>query len=97
MEAAYIAELRGHHVTLYEKENRLGGQFYFAAQAPHKEELLDSIRYQTRMIERGGVNLKTNIHVTAKTLLDQCPDVIILATGGVPLTIPFQVLKILIG
>lgn len=93
MEAAYIAALRGHHVTLYEKENRLGGQFYLAAQAPHKEELLDFIRYQTRMIERVGVNFKKNIHVTAKMLFDQHPDVVVLATGSVPLTIPFPGLE----
>lgn len=93
MEAAYIAALRGHYVKLYEKESKLGGQFHLAAQAPHKEELLDFIRYQTRMIERVGVNLKTNIQVTAKMVLEQHPDVVILATGGVPLTIPFSGLE----
>jgi len=37
MEAARVAALRGHEVCLYEKEEKLGGQFNFAAVPPYKQ------------------------------------------------------------
>ena len=89
LEAAYIAAVRGHRVTLYEQEERLGGQFHLAAQAPHKEEFLDVIRYLALMVERAGVELHTSAHVTPQMVLSAHPDVVIVATGGIPLTIPF--------
>jgi 2,4-dienoyl-CoA reductase-like NADH-dependent reductase (Old Yellow Enzyme family)/thioredoxin reductase len=89
LEAAYIASLRGHHVTLYEKEDRLGGQFHLAAKAPHKEEFLDVIRHLSLMVTRTGAELHMNTQVTPQMVLSAHPDVVIVATGGIPLTIPF--------
>jgi 2,4-dienoyl-CoA reductase-like NADH-dependent reductase (Old Yellow Enzyme family)/thioredoxin reductase len=89
LEAAHIAALRGHQVSLYEKENRLGGQFHLAAQAPHKEEFLDVIRYLSMMVARAGVDVHLGAHVTPQMVANLHPDAVILATGGIPLTIPF--------
>jgi 2,4-dienoyl-CoA reductase-like NADH-dependent reductase (Old Yellow Enzyme family)/thioredoxin reductase len=89
LESAYIAALRGHHVSLYEREDRLGGQFYLAARAPHKEEFLDVIRYLSMMVERAGVEVHLGTRITPQMVLSAHPDVVIIATGGVPLTIPF--------
>lgn len=44
MEAARVAALRGHHVTLCEKQNTLGGQLVPASVPPHKEEVGSLIR-----------------------------------------------------
>ena len=93
LEAAYIAALRGHHVTLYEQEDRLGGQFHLAAQAPHKEEFLDIIRHLALMVRRTGIELHLSTQVTPEMVLSAHPDVIIIATGGIPLTIPFPGLE----
>ncbi len=89
LEAALVAASRGHHVTLYEQEWRLGGQFNLAATAPHKEELLDLIRHQAILARRAGVEIHLNTPVTPEMVRQERPDVLILATGGIPLTIPF--------
>lgn len=90
LEAAYIAAQRGHRVSLYEQEDRLGGQFHLAAQAPHKEEFLDVIRYLSLMVRRAGVDLHLGTRITPQMVLSAHPDALIIATGGVPLTIPFH-------
>ncbi|MGD8855315.1 MAG: FAD-dependent oxidoreductase [Chloroflexota bacterium] len=89
LEAATVAARRGHHVSLYEQEDHLGGQFNLAARAPHKEDFLDVIRYLVLMAERAGVEIFLNTQVTPETVTLSQPDVVILATGGIPLTIPF--------
>lgn len=89
LESAYIAALRGHRVTLFEQENRLGGQFHLAAQAPYKEEFIDVIRHLSLMADRAGVDVHLGVRITPQMVLSAHPDVIIIATGGVPLTIPF--------
>lgn len=89
LEAAQVAALRGHQVTLYEKESRLGGQFHLAAQAPHKEEFHDVIDHLSLMVGRAGVDVRMDTAITAQMVLAAHPDVIIVATGGIPLTIPF--------
>ncbi len=93
MEAAYMAAQRGHRVSLYEQEDRLGGQFHLAAQAPYKEEFLDTIRNLTQMVKQARVDLHTGAKVTTKTIPDLRPEVVVVATGGVPLTIPFLELE----
>ena len=89
LESAYIAALRGHRVSLYEQEDRLGGQFHLAAQAPSKEEFLDVIRYLSLMVARVGVDVHLGTRITPQMVLSAHPDALIIATGGVPLTIPF--------
>jgi 2,4-dienoyl-CoA reductase-like NADH-dependent reductase (Old Yellow Enzyme family)/thioredoxin reductase len=93
LEAAITAAQRGHHVALSEQESRLGGQFNLAAMAPHKEEFLDVIRYQALMARRAGVNIHLNTKVTPEMLIANQPEVVILASGGIPLTIPFPGLE----
>jgi NADPH-dependent 2,4-dienoyl-CoA reductase/sulfur reductase-like enzyme len=89
LQAAATAALRGHAVSLYEQETRLGGQFHLAAQAPHKEEFLDTVRSLGEMAKQAKVEIHTGEKVTADLIRDFQPDVLILATGGAPLTIPF--------
>jgi 2,4-dienoyl-CoA reductase-like NADH-dependent reductase (Old Yellow Enzyme family)/thioredoxin reductase len=93
LESAIIAAQRGHHVTLYEQENQLGGQFNLAAMAPHKEEFLDVIRYQALMAQRAGVDIQLNTQVTPEMVTANQPVAIVLATGGIPLTVPFPGLE----
>lgn len=86
MEAAQIAADRGHHVTVYEKndENRVGGQFLIAAYPPYKQELVRAIRFYKHMCDKNGVTFRFNTEVTQKLINDQSPDVLIIATGAVP-------------
>lgn len=89
LEAAYIAAQRGHQVSLYEQEDWLGGQFHLASRAPYKEEFLDVIRYLSLMVDRAGVDIHLGVQITPKMLTDMHPETVIIATGGIPLNIPF--------
>jgi 2,4-dienoyl-CoA reductase-like NADH-dependent reductase (Old Yellow Enzyme family)/thioredoxin reductase len=89
LESAYIAALRGHQVSLYEQEDRLGGQFHLAARAPYKEEFLDVIGYLSLMVERAGVDVRLGTRVTPQMVANMHPEVVVVAAGGIPLTIPF--------
>jgi 2,4-dienoyl-CoA reductase-like NADH-dependent reductase (Old Yellow Enzyme family)/thioredoxin reductase len=93
LEAATVAAQRGHRVTLYEQESCLGGQFNLAAMAPHKEEFLDVIRNKELMARRTGVDIHLNTQVSSELAEAAQPDTLILATGGIPLTIPFPGLE----
>ncbi len=83
MEAARVAALRGHKVTLYEKAGYLGGTLPFAAavKGPH-ENIADLNSYLQRQQEVCGVEVVTGQEVTADFVAEQAPDVVILAAGG---------------
>jgi len=93
LEAATIAAQRGHDVILYEKENHLGGQFILAAKAPHKEDFTSTIETLGLMAKRAGVDIRLESSVNAQAVKESSADAIILATGGIPLTIPFPGLE----
>lgn len=93
LEAATIAAQRGHRVVLYEQENQVGGQFLLAAQAPHKEEFRDVLDSMDLVARRAGVEFRLDSPVSAEFLKETRPDVTILATGGIPLTLPFPGLE----
>ncbi len=83
MEAARIAALRGHDVTLYEKKSSLGGLLDFAhnVKGPH-ENLADLKDYLIRQCELAGVSVVTGTEVDADLVNSEAPDALILATGG---------------
>ena len=88
LEAARVAALRGHEVTLYEKGQRLGGQWLLAAAPPHKQEFMELTNYQTRQLSRLGVTVKLGKEVSTTLVEELKPDVVIVATGAVPLELP---------
>ena len=83
MEAARIAALRGHNVTLYEKNGAVGGLLDFAStvKGPH-ENLGDLRSYLERQLEVAGVDVVTGTEVDASFIADQKPDAAIIAVGG---------------
>lgn len=93
MEAALIAAQRGHQVTLYERDNILGGRLREAVSVPYKDEFSDLIRYQQIYVERNGVDVHLNTEVTLEKVLKELPDVIVLALGADPILPPFPGLE----
>lgn len=85
LEAAWILAKRGHHVTLYEKENVLGGQYRIGAIPPTKQDISRAIKYYITMGKKYGVSYKLGVEVTEELIDKEKPDTVILATGGVPL------------
>ena len=82
MEAARVAALRGHDVTLYEKAKELGGQALLAEKLPAREEVGGLIRWQKIQLPKAGVKVITGTEVTAQTILNMKPDVVVIATGA---------------
>ncbi len=81
---ATTAAERGFDVTLFEAEDRIGGQFNMAKVIPGKEDYAETIRYFDGAIQRAGVDLKLNHRVTAQELIAGGYDEVVLATGVTP-------------
>jgi 2,4-dienoyl-CoA reductase (NADPH2) len=84
MEAARVAAIRGHDVTLYERSSKLGGYLDLAAlvKGIEIEDLPGMVRYLKTQLDKLGVETKLGREVNG-TLIDEIkPDVVIVATGG---------------
>jgi 2,4-dienoyl-CoA reductase (NADPH2) len=79
---AVNAAARGHHVTLFEANDVIGGQFDMARRIPGKEEFSETIRYFTTMLQSHGVVVRLSTRVSAADLAGF--DDVVLATGVVP-------------
>ncbi len=84
MEAARIASLRGHAVTLYDKGRELGGQLLLAGAPPGKRRLLWIRDYLATQLKKQGVEIKLEFEVTPELIKKEKPDVVVLATGASP-------------
>jgi len=89
MEAARVASLEGHKVTLYEKAHQLGELMHLAAvvKGLEIEDLPGMVRYLRIQINKLGVKTELGKEVDNSTIEEIKPDVVILAAGGT-LTIP---------
>ncbi|MFZ1427312.1 MAG: NADH:flavin oxidoreductase [Geminicoccaceae bacterium] len=84
MEAARVTKLRGHEVVLLEATDRLGGQINLAAKAPGREEIAGIAGWLAAELEILGVEVRFNAYAEADDVLALAPDVVIVATGGLP-------------
>ncbi len=88
LRAAEVAARRGHEVTLYEKSGKVGGQVNIAALGAGREEIGAVIRNEENQLKLLPVAVILNKEVTAEFVLEQNPDVVIIATGSVPKPCP---------
>jgi NADPH-dependent 2,4-dienoyl-CoA reductase/sulfur reductase-like enzyme len=84
LEAARVCALRGHHVTLLEAANRLGGQVLIAARASWRKDLVAIVDWREVELKRLGVRIVLNAFAEASDVLSLSPAVVIIATGGTP-------------
>lgn len=83
--AAYILALRGHKVTLLEKNQELGGNFRIAAYPTGKGQLTEAVRSMIVRCENAGVAIRTGVEADEAVLRSLSPDAIVLETGSNPL------------
>jgi 2,4-dienoyl-CoA reductase (NADPH2) len=84
LSCATVAAERGHHVTLYESEAQIGGQFNLAKRVPGKEEFDATLQYYQRRLQTLNVTLRLNTRVSATDLQAAGFDQVVLATGVRP-------------
>ena len=91
IEAAKTLALRGHRVTLYEKSDKLGGQWHIASlQAQKREDYRPLLNYLFRSLEKTDAAVKLNTEVTEELIKDVRPDAVVAATGAVPQTLNIE-------
>ncbi|MDY1035201.1 NADPH-dependent 2,4-dienoyl-CoA reductase [Stenotrophomonas sp. CFBP8980] len=84
---ATVAAERGHHVTLFDANDEIGGQFNVAKRIPGKEEFHETLRYFRHKLEETGVQLRLGTRVSADALAGF--DEVVLATGILPRKVDF--------
>lgn len=85
LEAALVSALRGHEVTLWEKESRLGGQLFQAAIPPYKDRITVLPEYFERQLKKLNVAIELNKEATPAMIEEFKPEAVILASGIRPL------------
>jgi 2,4-dienoyl-CoA reductase-like NADH-dependent reductase (Old Yellow Enzyme family)/thioredoxin reductase len=86
LEAARVTAERGHDVTVLEAAPQAGGQVRLAAQSPRRRELIGIIDWRLAACEAAGVHFRFNTYAEAADVLALAPDVVLVATGGLPNT-----------
>jgi 2,4-dienoyl-CoA reductase-like NADH-dependent reductase (Old Yellow Enzyme family) len=82
LEAARVAAARGHHVTLLEAADRLGGALHLAAAAPQRALHLDALGWFERELARIGVDVRVGQPGTVEAVRELRPDRVIVAVGA---------------
>jgi len=90
LEACRVAALRGHSVVLLEATGDLGGQVNLASRATWRRDLVGIPRWLASEVDRLGVDVRYHTLADADEVRAEAPDVVCVATGGVPDTLGFD-------
>jgi len=84
MEAALTAALRGHEVSVFERDSRVGGQVWVGAGSPLRKSWARIAEFYTRQSLKGLFEVRLNTEATSQSVLELNPDAVIIATGSRP-------------
>ncbi|MFK7858474.1 MAG: FAD-dependent oxidoreductase [Granulosicoccus sp.] len=84
LEAARVAGERGHEVTVLEAAPEAGGQVRLTAQSPRRREMISIIDWRLSQCTKLGVTFRFNLYAEANDITSLEPDVVVIATGGLP-------------
>ena len=84
LEAARVCGERGHDVVLLEAMPWTGGQIRLAARNPRRKDLLGIVEWRDAELARLGVDVRVDTYADEHLVGDLQPDVVIVATGGLP-------------
>ncbi len=86
LEAARVSAERGHAVVVFEAANNPGGQIRLTAQSERRREMIGIVDWRMSQCEKLGVTFRFNTWADADAIAAENPDVVIIATGGLPHT-----------
>jgi 2,4-dienoyl-CoA reductase (NADPH2) len=84
MEAARVAAERGHRVTLLEATANLGGAALLMSKKPGREELAEIAGWLDSRLRRLSVDIRTGVAASVDTIVQERPELVVLATGAEP-------------
>jgi len=84
LEAARVLGERGHHVVLMEAADRPGGQLLLASSSLRRRDLIGIVDWRVAESKHHGVDLRFGVWAEPETVLAEEPDVVVVATGGMP-------------
>ncbi|TJZ98911.1 NADH:flavin oxidoreductase [Actinacidiphila oryziradicis] len=84
LEAARVLGERGHRVTVLEAADRAGGQLRLAAALPRRRDLIGIVDWRVAECKHLGVDIRYNVLAEGEDVLAEEPDVVVIATGGLP-------------
>ena len=86
LEAARVLAERGHHVVLLEANDVAGGQVRIASASERRRDLIGIVDWRISELAHLGVQVRYGVYATAELVRSENPDVVIVATGGMPNT-----------
>ena len=84
LEAARVASERGHAVTVLEAADQPGGQIRLTAQSSRRREMISIVDWRMQQCEKRGVSFQFNTYAEMPDVVALEPQVVVVATGGVP-------------
>ncbi|MCX7382756.1 MAG: NAD-binding protein, partial [Alphaproteobacteria bacterium] len=84
LEAARVLAERGHKVVLFEAAPKPGGQMLLAVRATWRKDLIAIVDWRVAELARLGVDVRTSVYAGEAEIAAENPDIVIVATGGVP-------------
>ena len=89
LEAARVAALRKHRVTVLEKNDEVGGQNIIAGKVTGRQEIQGVTRWLISQVNKLDIDLRLGVDANEEIVLKEKPDTVVVATGSVPQETPF--------
>ena len=84
LEAARVAAERGHRVVVLEAQDQPGGQVRLIARTRRRSDMIGIVDWRVAELERLGVEIRFNTYAGQDDVLAENPDIVVIATGGIP-------------
>jgi len=84
LEGARIAAERGHEVVVFEAASDPGGQIRLCAKSDRRKDMMGIIDWRMQQCTKRKVKFNFNILAESQNVLEENPDNVIIATGGIP-------------